>query len=112
MSRAGMVANDTREPHTVRGPDPRAWNYVAGLDVGYGWALAGHNGAYRGGEGPKLTGGRHFSGDLGPLQRFARGLQGSVTGTLGSLVEGRLPATSTTRGLNPNLQTLLANGGY
>lgn len=103
--------NETVAPHVVRGPDPRAWQYVAALDCHHAWSMEGHNGAYIGGSGPMMTGGRVYSGDLGPVQNFARALQGATTSTLGSLVEARLPATSTTRGVNPNLATILSNGG-
>ena len=107
-----MQPNDTTVSHTLRGPDPRALAFNRGLELQYGVSMAGHNGAYLGARGPMMTGGYVFSGELGPLQQFARGLQGSTTSTLRSMVEARLPSTSTPPNvLNPNLQTILTNGG-
>jgi hypothetical protein len=111
-----MQGRQVTQPHTVRAADPWVWAAIGRQDLIYGRTLAGHNGAYRGGLGTVLTGGRHFSGDGGPLQNFRRGrFMGSSTTTRGSInALQALPSTRSVAGaaLNPNLSSMLANGSY
>lgn len=111
-----MRGRQVTQSHTVRAADPWVWAMFGRQDLIYGRALAGHNGAYRGGLGTVLTGGRYFSGDGGPLQNFTRGrFMGASTTVRGSInAKQALPSTRSVGGaaLNPNLSAMLTNGSY
>jgi hypothetical protein len=111
-----MRQREVKQSHDTRGPDPWIWSAVGRQDLIYGRALSGHAGTYRGGMGSALTGGRNFSGDCGPLQNFRRGrfvgASHTVRGSINAMQA--FPSTASPAGaaLNPNLNSILANGSY
>lgn len=107
MARASYVTKQTTAPHTVWGPNEATRSFSAALDWALGRALAGHSGAVR--IGAPTFGVHRYSGDLGPLQRFATMPFGAMSGTFRSLNNYALPATNPKAAVNPVLGAMVRN---
>lgn len=107
MAARTYVTREIVAPHGVWGPNEATRSWSSALDWAMGRALAGHSGAVR--IGAPTIGVHRFSGDLGPLQRFATMPFGAMTGTFRSLNNYALPATNPKAAVNPVLGAMVRN---
>lgn len=103
-----IVTPETVAPHGRWSANEIARRDNAEIDWAYGRGISGHAGTVR--IGVPTYGVNRFSGDLGPLQTFARFRTGATTSTLRALnQEYALPTTSAKVPVNPILGTMTAN---